>query len=359
MKTQVTSRAIRILIVLALTASGAWAVPKSESIAVGVILPLTGEFAILGEACKNGALLATSELKQNGIELDLRIQDSPNANATTSLSAYHKLKASDQVNVFFGFVSPEELAAVGPVAERDDAALVAFVSSKKQPKNSLLIWMSPEIEAQRLATEVYRKHKDVAILSADQQWEKDVSDAFSNEFTKLGGKISLRVEAPYTSKDLRTEVLKVRQSTASAVVIPPYSLFSSYAKALQRSGSKLPIYGIELDQAAIADSQGGADGALIIRPADPDGTFNHKYSSYFQGRSADIPASQCYDGIKIIGEAAKSGAASGKEFGRYFAGLQKFVGASGPIVFEPGRTVFNTEFVVVSDGKLTKAKEQG
>jgi ABC-type branched-subunit amino acid transport system substrate-binding protein len=192
----------------------------------------------------------------------------------------------DQASVFFGFVSPEELAAVGPVAEKDGTA---FVASKILPKNVLLVWMSPEVEAQRLAERVYQAHTRVAILSADQQWEKDVSEAFSAEFSKLGGEISLRVEVPYASKDVRSEVLKVKQSTATAVVIPPYSLSSSYAKALRRSGSKLPIYGIKLDQAAIDDSQGAAEGAFIIRPADADGVFNLDTPTILKGGQQIYP----------------------------------------------------------------------
>jgi branched-chain amino acid transport system substrate-binding protein len=338
------------------TIAHALAAPSGQRAKIGVILPLSGDFSVLGEACKNGALIAASELMADGVELDLKIEDSPGCRAITSLSAYHKLKTSDDVRVFFGFVSPEEVAAIGPVAERDGSALVAIGAPKTKPKNSLLVWMSPEVEARRLAAEVYRKHPDVAILSADQQWERDVSDAFEQEFIKLGGRVSLRVEAPFTSKDLRSEVLKVKRSSATAVVIPPYSLFSTYTKALQRSGVTAPIYGIELDQAAIDDSQGAAEGAVIIRPSSPDESFQKKYSSRFFGHSADIPASQCYDGLKILGDAVKSGATSGSDFGRYFQSLSRFAGASGDIDFEPGRTVFTTEFVTVSGGRLTKTK---
>lgn len=333
--------------------------PATTAVKVGLILPLSGEFALLGDACRNGALLAAAELTRSGVELDLRIQDSPSAAATTTLSAYHKLRHFDKINLFFGFVSPEELAAVGPVAERDGAALVAFTPSKRVPKNCLLAWMDPDIEAQRLAAEVSREHKDIAILSADQQWERDFADAFSASFTTRGGTISVRIEAPFTSKNLSSEVLRLRRSSATAVLIPPYSLFSSYAKALKRNGIKLPIYGVELDQAAIDDSQGSAEGAIIIRPADPDGAFHRKYTAFFNGRSVDIPASQCYDGIKIIGEAVRSGAVSGSDFGRYFSELKSFSGASGSIIFDAGKTVFPTELLLVSRGKLTKAGDDG
>jgi hypothetical protein len=89
---------------------------------------------------------------------------------------------------------------------------------------------------------------------------------------------------------------------------------------------------------------------------DADGVFNRRYASHFEGRSADIPASQCYYGIKVIGEAVKSGAAAGSEFSRYFSAISNLLGASGLILFEPALTVFDTAFVVVSNSKLTKAK---
>ncbi len=51
-------------------ASSTSATPRVK---VGVILPLSGEFSALGDACRNGAPLASSDLKQDGIDLELRI----------------------------------------------------------------------------------------------------------------------------------------------------------------------------------------------------------------------------------------------------------------------------------------------
>jgi ABC-type branched-subunit amino acid transport system substrate-binding protein len=327
---------------------------EDSALKIGLILPLSGEFAVLGDACRRGAALAASELKDENINFELLVEDSPSAGAHTTLTAYQKLKSIDQVKIFFGFVSSEELAAVGPHADREGDALVGFAASKNRPKNSLLIWMSPDIEAQRLAAAVYQRFKQVALLSADQEWETQVSDAFSKEFERLGGKIVLRTEAPYASKDVMTEALKVKKTSAQALVIPPYSLFSSYAKALRRLEIALPVYSIELDQNAIDDSQGAAEGAIVIRPAAANEAFNQKYAAHNAGCSADIPASQCYDGMKIIGEGFQNGARSGVDFVKYFENLKEYKGASGSIHFQGSDTIFDTELAVVSHGKLIK-----
>lgn len=325
---------------------------SAEPLRVGVILPLSGEFAAPGEACRKGVELAASELNAEGTPVRILVQDSPSAAAKSTLSAYHKLKAADGVQVFLGFVSSEELSAVGPQAERDGSALVGFVASKFKPKNTVLVWMSPEVEARRFAAEIFKVQKRVAILSGNQEWESAVSDAFTREFERLGGKIVLRVDSPFDSKDVRGAVLKVKQTDAEAVLVPPYSLFSTYAKALRDIGIKLPLYSVELDQAAIDDSKGAAEGARVIRPADPGGAFVNRYKEYFKGVLPDLPASQCYDGMKIIGRGAAQGARRGDDFAAYFAALKEYSGASGAIRFEANETIFETDVLEVRNGKL-------
>lgn len=324
----------------------------AEPVKVGVILPLSGEFAVPGDACRKGVELAASELNAQAVPVSILVQDSPSASAKTTLSAYHKLKSADGVEVFLGFVSSEELSAVGPQADRDGVALVAFVASRIKPNNSILVWMSPEVEARRFAEEIIRSYKTIAILSGNQEWEGAIADAFTQEFERLGGSVVLRVDSPFDSKDVRAAVLKVKHTSAQALLIPPYSLFSTYAKALRDLGIKLPIYSVELDQAAIDDSKGAAEGARVIRPSDPNGAFVKKYSNFFHGKLPDIPASQCYDGMKILGEAARQGAQHGRDFVAYFRSLKEYVGASGRVLFQQNDTVFSTDTLVVRNGRL-------
>lgn len=327
---------------------------EDSSQRLGVILPLSGEFAVLGDACRKGVELAISELKTEDIPLTAKFEDSPSASATATLTAYNKLHHDLGISVFLGFVSAEELEAVRAPSAKDGSALVAIGTPKNRPSNALVIWMSPFVEAQQLAHEMAPKFKRVAILSADQQWESDVSDAFTTEFVKLGGEIALRLNLPYSTKDVSSSLLKIKRANPDAIIIPPYSLFSAYAKALHKLNIKIPVYAVEIDQSAIDDAGSAAEGFFVIRPADSHDAFKQKYAQAYSGKSADIPSSQCFDGTKIVGAAIQHGARSGNDFIRYFSALSHYAGASGPIRFTGNDTIFDTEILQVSGGQLRR-----
>lgn len=327
----------------------AWSEP---TLRVGLILPLSGEFVVLGQACKKGVDLAADEIKAEGAALEILTEDSPSALAVSTLNAYRKLQSVDGVQVFLGFVSPEELQAVAPLAVHDQSALVAIGSPRERIEAALIIWMNQQTEADQLAALVRKKHKAVAILSANQDWEGQVSDAFSTSFTKRGGKVVLRLEHPYGDKDVSTEVARLQHSPATAVVIPPYSLFSVYVRALQKQRQGRQIYSLELDQAAIDESLGAAEGALIIRPKNAGGDFARRFAAAYAGRAPDIPAGQCYDGLKIIAQLFKAGSKSGQDFRAAFSNLREYHGSSGEIRFTPEGTVMETETLRVKNGRL-------
>src|SRR3989344_2698740 len=95
---------------------------------VGLILPLTGEVASLGENAKNGANLAYDELLENVKQKIQLIFEDDGFQPKNTVSAFNKLVETDGVNVVLCFTSGP-CGAVAPLADQKQVPLIAIASS--------------------------------------------------------------------------------------------------------------------------------------------------------------------------------------------------------------------------------------
>ncbi len=325
----------------------------AESLKVGAILPLSGEPATVGENCRKGVELARREQDKAGVAISVYYEDTPGASARNTLSAFHKLRSTEKVENFLGFLWAEELGAVGPIADKQNLALIGFSLPSYRPKNSILIWPSENQEAKLLAQEVRKKYSQVAILSENNTWATNFSTAFTKEFSKLGGKIAETIEHSADNKDVSSSVMKLKKYSLQALIVPPYILFPEYAKALHKLGMNLPIYGAELDQSAVDRAQGAAEGAIIVGPADPSSQFIQNFKREFAGTNPDIPAGNCYDALNMYVDAFKARqSGKGRDIIEYLKSLKSYPGALGTYRFEAGETVMDLGYKRIENGTL-------
>lgn len=330
------------------------AVAERTELTIGAILPLSGDPAAVGENCRRGIELAVKKQRAAGIPIKVVYEDTPNALARNTLSAYKKLRAIHDVEVFLGFMWSEELGAVGPLADKEGVALLGFGASQVRPKNAILIWPSEYHEARVLARRIIDDgRRKVAILSENSTWPVNFSRAFVEEFSRLGGTVTEVVELAADTSDVAPSLVKLKEQKLEALVIPPYTLFPQYVKSLHKLGATLPLYGAELDQSAIDRAGEGAEGATIIVPADPQPEFIAEFKREFEGDSPDIPAANCYDGVSLVVKAFQEETLiSGKEIAEYLTSLSEYRGVLGSYRFEKGETITELAFKTVKKGRL-------
>ncbi|MBN8550769.1 MAG: ABC transporter substrate-binding protein [Deltaproteobacteria bacterium] len=343
-----------LVFLAALAPLPAWA-QGSTAAKVGAIYAMSGDMASWGKNCWQGAELALLDLKERSAapQLQLILEDSPNAKPTNAISAFRKLTDTDHVQYILGPMSPEEYAAVAPLADRAGIPLLPFVSSKIKVPAALFMWMDPETEAQRIAEYVAARHKRVLVLSSNQEWEALVGQTFKAYVTEKGLSVPLIEEPPFDSSEVRSQIAKVRQEKFDAIFITSYLLFPKYMKALSAAGIQVPLYSIELDASAIAATGGAAEGLVFIRPAAPNERFIQAFHSKW-GSDPDVPASQCYDSVMILSRALAAGATNKESFSAYVKDFPKFEGASGTISVENGKTIMSTELFQVSNGAIVR-----
>ena len=346
---------IRCLILLLLCLPLAAAADSPVVVKIGAIYALTGDWASWGRNCRQATELALGEINKRspGRKLVLVLEDSPNARPTNAVSAFKKLVDREQVSYILGPMSPEEFAAIAPLADRAGVPLLPFVSSRTSIPAAMFVWLDPETEALRLADFVADRHRRVAILSSDQEWEALVGQIFGRRLLAKGVAVPTIEEPPFDSADVRSQVTKVKQLNPDAIFITSYLLFPKYMKGLHALRVNVPKYSIELDQSTIAASGKTAEGLMFIRPAAPQDQFSAAFRARWQSEP-DIPAAQCYDAVGILARALDAGVNDKASFVRYFHSFPPYNGAAGEIRVDNGRTIMSTEIFKVVDSKFVR-----
>jgi branched-chain amino acid transport system substrate-binding protein len=327
---------------------------------VGAIYAMTGDWASWGKNCQQATELALAELKRDAgaPKIKLVLEDSPNAKPINALSAFKKLTDIDRVRFILGPMSPEEYAALAPLADRKGIPLLPFVSSRVAIPAAVFMWMDPETQARRIADYVASRHKSVAVLSSNQDWDVQVAQAFKRRLLERGVDVPVLEELPSDSSEVRSPIAKLSLVKVDAIFVTSYLLFPHYLKALRAAQIIRPMYGIELDQSAISSVGHMSEGLQFIAPAVPQHRFRESYKTMW-GAEPDIPASQCYDSVMILRKAISAGVKDKESFATYFKSQPAYTGASGEISIQKSKTIMSTDLFEVKNGKITYLRSIG
>ncbi len=201
--------AILAALLSATALSGAYA---ADPIKIGVVTPLSGTYAGIGQQVKWGLELATKEVNAAGgimgRQVELTFEDEE-ANPSVAVQKADKLFQVGKVDFLTGTVNSGSTLAVGQVAERAGkliATTVSFADSitadkcspnvfrvnarAGQQSSALAVWLSKE-----------KPKAQVFYLGPDYEMGRSTVAAFKSSAEKVGANSTGEVFAPLDSKD--------------------------------------------------------------------------------------------------------------------------------------------------------------
>jgi branched-chain amino acid transport system substrate-binding protein len=270
-----------------LLAAGQAAAEQSGPIRIGISQAISGANGdYFRRQVVNPAILAIEEFNAKGgvrgRKIEYVVEDNK-ANATTGASVARKLIDIDKVNMIFVSVTPATLATIA-VAEEKKVLVMTVAEHPDITKSQWAARASTTsvqygIAQARFAHETL-KAKTAAIIREDNEAIRLQVDAFTKEFTKLGGKIVLVETYKSTDQDMRAQVAKAKDVNADVLNIPS-------------TGQR--VYGLVLKQAA---ELGYKPKAMIAREQ-----VTHPEVQQLAG---DLVKGVYYTGLKIDAEWNKS-----------------------------------------------------
>jgi branched-chain amino acid transport system substrate-binding protein len=203
-------RATILAALLSATAlSGAYA---TDPIKIGVVTPLSGTYAGIGQQVKWGLELATKEVNAAGgimgRQIELTFEDEE-ANPSVAVQKADKLFQVDKVDFLTGTVNSGSTLAVGQVAERAGkliATTVSFADSITGDKCSPNVFrVNARAGQQSAALAVWlakeKPKAQVFYLGPDYEMGRSTVAAFKSSAEKVGASSTGEVFAPLDSKD--------------------------------------------------------------------------------------------------------------------------------------------------------------
>lgn len=316
---------------------------QDDNLTIGALLCLTGNCSDWGNAALEGAQLAAEELNQKGGVLNkklvLKVEDTAEAiSGAKAVTAFKKLISLNDLNFIIGpSWSPGARSLVPLVKERKDLLIITPSASAKdftEAGNHIFNMRAAEEDATKaLAEYAYSKGwKKAAIFSSQQPAEMTQGRVFDEEFRKLGGIVTIRLEPPPTLTDLRSETTKIVSTKPDVIFLMNYNQLNVAARELTKQGFSGGRLAISLDKHRIVAAQGALDELVIARSPGATPEFLKAFNSKY-GHAPGLSAEGGYDAIRALALSIEQvGSLEISEIAKVISKLE-FYGASGQVAF--------------------------
>jgi branched-chain amino acid transport system substrate-binding protein len=297
--------------------------PSVQPIRIGLIVPLSGGSADMGNSARIGAQVAVSEINEVGgylgRPLELLIRDDQ-ADNDTGLKWAQELVLKDKVTATIGFCNTGVAMKALDVFQKNQSVLIVTcatgtaITAKYPAADSYIFRTSPrdQLQTQFLVDEIVKRGlSKVALLVDDSGYGeaglKDLQGALARAGLKPAGVARFKVGV----KNLEAEMKQLQASGADSLigwtVGPEEGVISAARAAVGWKVPQLGPWGLSHASAFVA-SGGKVDGTAMVQTVLPN-VFLERNSAFLRAynkASKETPigsmmsAAQSYDSVHLL-----------------------------------------------------------
>lgn len=307
-----------LLIFLVALTLGCVSQPQATTIKIGVTLPLTGDVANFGIDSQNAINMAVEEINSqvgvNGKNITLIFEDDK-CDGKESVKTVSKLINVDKVSAIIGPFCSAALLPAAPLAE--NAKVIMFSGSATNAR----ITQAGDYVFRNIPSDAFQgkfaaefvfntlKARKVAVEYANEEYSVGLKDVFTQRFTELGGQIVLSQAHDRGAADLRTQITKIRDTSADLVYLAAFPVDGgNFMRQTKDLGLKTNVLGSEAlnDPQVIEIAQESANGLMFTTPK-PLTTqeFKNKFQSKF-GKEPLVFSDYYYDVVYLLANTMKA-----------------------------------------------------
>lgn len=324
----------------------------TDSIVIGVSLPLTGDGAAYGQDIKKGVDLALEEINDsggvNGRPIRLIYEDDRGEPAT-AVSAFQKLVSTHDIPAAIAGAFSSPALAVAPIANREQVVVLSPTASspdltdagpfffRNYPSDTLEGNVMAEIAVDDL------RFKRFAILYSTSAYGVGLREVFSREVKARGAEVVIAEGFKEGDTDFRTQLDKVRAANPDAIYMVGY--YKEFAKILKQAKElgidKRILSCVTFNEPELLELAGSAaDGVVFAQPYfDPESddpsvqqfieAYKKKYAS-----TGGVYAAHGYDALKLLALAMEREGVTGPQIATGLRQIDAYEGASGMTTFD-------------------------
>lgn len=296
------------------------------------ILPLSGEIAQIGNAVKNGMLLASE--KQNVLKLYFEDDASIPKNTVSALRKHLSLEKPLVVIC----ASSGTCKSIAPILEVEKIPLIAIATDEEISKGrryAVNFWVTPDTEAELLIQEAQRRgYKKIAIFTTIHEGPLSIKRKFERANNN-------RLEVVYQEdfspdmKDFRSVLAKyksaARTMSVDAIFVNVFfGQIGIFAKQIRQSGVESDLFSIELfeDENEVKISQGALYNQWYVQAGAPEGQFLNEYQLRFPKESS-FGAANGYDAVQVLVSGISDQRNKSEDINIYLHTIKNYQGACG------------------------------
>jgi len=322
-----------------------------KRVPVGVVLPLTGEFAIYGEPIRRGIELAFEEIQSQEdypYELALRVEDSQ-GEAARAAELLGELFDAGAPAVIGGVTTAEAMAMV-EVADNADRVLLSPSASSPRltgiSSNFFRVFPSDFLEGTKMghfAAQTLGLDR-LVIAAAESEYAKGIQQVFQREVERNRAEVVESIDYPRNTGDLGGVVERIMTLSPEGVYLADYAAgLVTLIRGLDQRGYR----GRVLTTSSIAtpevlEQAGDALEGVMFTQSNYDVSSEEPHIQRFvtayleeYGRTPDLYAAHGYDAMRVYARAlADGGAPRPGNFWQGMRGITSFPGVTGTIQFD-------------------------
>ncbi len=299
---------------------------SAEEIKLSALIRLSGEFAMVGNAIREGMEIAVTESKEDlasqNISISLNFEDTRYP-SNEIVSIAHLVSSQDKIKGTIVSTYPE-IKPIASILEKTHLPGIVLWDATPEMDNlgeytfGIGPW-APDT-GQKVARFALNDlcAKKAFIISQQDDWSLEVSQTFVERF-KLGGEIISNVVLNPNDTDFNSLLLKVKRSKPEVVYAPIAHNINAFVKQYKNYLKNVPLIMSDgvTDQLIALDPK-SYEGIYSSATSDPDQESSKKFIELYRNKYGKAPGllifSACgYDSVKMYIEAIKSGARTREE----------------------------------------------
>jgi len=326
-------------------------------IKIGVNAELTGSVPVVGQSCRNAALMAEAEINAAGglevggkkYQVKMMVEDNEDK-AESAAAAAQKLINQNQVLAMIGPNASRNAIPAGSVAESSKVAMISpwstnpkLTAGKKYVFRACFIDDFQGVVCAKFALNNLKAKTGAVLYDVASEYNKGIAEVFKKSFEENGGKIVAFETYTTGDKDFSAQLTKIAAANPDVLFLPNYySEVPLQVQQAQRVGYKGKLLGSDSWGSAEIVKLGGAamDGHYFSTHYAPDIATPEaqKFIADYKAKYGSVPddvAALTYDAIGLLCQAIKAAGKVDRQAVRdALASIKEFKGVTGQMQFK-------------------------
>jgi len=224
---------------------------NNQIIKIGYVGPLSGSASEFGKLEVDSIKLALEDINYtiDGKQVQLILEDSK-CESKDAINAATKLINLNNVKMILGDVCSASTIAMASVTEKNNVLLLTGAASDPQISDigEYIFRLTPKDDDFYVPVAEYyfnQGYRNISLIIANSEYCISAKEIFIKKFEELGGKV-LTTEI-ITDKDIKTNILKIKQFNSEAILIIPQTGMTSggiIAKNIKEIWPEITILGV-------------------------------------------------------------------------------------------------------------------